>query len=366
MPYRGAWHDLGMKPALQIRLNQQLALTPQLQQAIRLLQLSSMELELELNTAIESNPLLELEAERSEDGSDGEPDPADGAESPADNAESSESASESDDGPLDQVFDQVLFALAQRVAGLDEDGLVRDSARTGASRGQVVATGITLAAVTLGGIYWGWFSPTEAAAIGAFGAMLLGFLLRRLGLKQAITAFIDTVRTTSALTLIVMGSTLFSYFVVQTGIARNIADLLGLPRGARLHIGADAVVEITGLRNPCAQLDHYQQGLTAAVLGRHPDGSLMRRAGVMGELAIVPARLVQPAARRSATQRSPKPVSPAFSRKPQCPPQRSSCRRTCAGSASARKSSTGITGSSSAIRMSVGTCSADSREPATE
>ncbi len=59
-------------------------------------------------------------------------------------------------------------------------------------------------------------------------------------------------------------------------------DLLGLPRGARLRIGADAIVEITGLRNPCSQLDKYQKGLTAAVLGRHPDGSLMRRAGVMG------------------------------------------------------------------------------------
>ncbi|MDR3429517.1 MOSC domain-containing protein [Silvimonas sp.] len=59
-------------------------------------------------------------------------------------------------------------------------------------------------------------------------------------------------------------------------------DLLGLPRGARLHIGEQAVVEITGLRNPCAQLDHYQQGLTAAVLGRDGAGNLVRKAGVMG------------------------------------------------------------------------------------
>ncbi|HST27684.1 MAG TPA: RNA polymerase factor sigma-54 [Rudaea sp.] len=58
-----------MKPALQLRINQQLALTPQLQQAIRLLQLSSVELEMELREALESNPLLELaEAE----GGDGE------------------------------------------------------------------------------------------------------------------------------------------------------------------------------------------------------------------------------------------------------------------------------------------------------
>ncbi|HVV96445.1 MAG TPA: RNA polymerase factor sigma-54 [Rhodanobacteraceae bacterium] len=108
-----------MKPALQIRLNQQLALTPQLQQAIRLLQLSSMELELELNAAIESNPLLELEAERGEDG-EGEIEPIDGAEAPAENAESSsESASESDDGPLDLELER----SDHRGTPLDEDGL---------------------------------------------------------------------------------------------------------------------------------------------------------------------------------------------------------------------------------------------------
>ena len=80
--------------------------------------------------------------------------------------------------------------------------------------------------VTLGGIYFGYFSPTEAAAIGAIGALLLGLVLRRLDLGQTANAFVETVRTTSALTLIVMASTLFSYFVVQTRIARNIVDLL--------------------------------------------------------------------------------------------------------------------------------------------
>ena len=59
-------------------------------------------------------------------------------------------------------------------------------------------------------------------------------------------------------------------------------DLLGLPRGACLHIGPLAVVQITGLRNPCSQLDHYQKGLTAAVLGRDAAGGLVRKAGVMG------------------------------------------------------------------------------------
>lgn len=58
-------------------------------------------------------------------------------------------------------------------------------------------------------------------------------------------------------------------------------DLLGLPRGARLRLGADAVVEVTGLRNPCRQLDGVRPGLMAAVLDRDADGNVVRRAGVM-------------------------------------------------------------------------------------
>jgi MOSC domain-containing protein YiiM len=58
-------------------------------------------------------------------------------------------------------------------------------------------------------------------------------------------------------------------------------DLLALPKGARLCLGAQAVIEITGLRNPCRQIDAFQRGLTAAVLGRDPEGRLIRKAGVM-------------------------------------------------------------------------------------
>lgn len=59
-------------------------------------------------------------------------------------------------------------------------------------------------------------------------------------------------------------------------------DLLALPVGTRLHLGGDAVVEVTGLRNPCSQLDGFQRGLTAAVLDRDADGNLVRKAGIMG------------------------------------------------------------------------------------
>jgi MOSC domain-containing protein YiiM len=58
-------------------------------------------------------------------------------------------------------------------------------------------------------------------------------------------------------------------------------DLLGLATGARLHLGADAVVEVTGLRTPCAQLDGLCAGLMAAVLDHGPDGRLVRKAGIM-------------------------------------------------------------------------------------
>jgi MOSC domain-containing protein YiiM len=59
-------------------------------------------------------------------------------------------------------------------------------------------------------------------------------------------------------------------------------DLLRLPKGARLHLGDAAVVEVTGLRNPCVQLDEIQRGLMAATLSRDEQGDLVRKAGVMG------------------------------------------------------------------------------------
>ena len=76
-------------------------------------------------------------------------------------------------------------------------------------------------------------------------------------------------------------------FSVSAGqIGENVTtrsiDLLGLPSGTRLHLGDTAAVEVTGLRNPCAQLDHFQPGLMTAVLGHDEQGRLIRKAGVMG------------------------------------------------------------------------------------
>jgi len=75
-------------------------------------------------------------------------------------------------------------------------------------------------------------------------------------------------------------------FIVSPGeMGENITtqdvDLLGLPTGARLHLGPAAIVEVTGLRNPCRQLDKLQPGLMAATLARDAEGNLIRKAGIM-------------------------------------------------------------------------------------
>jgi len=76
------------------------------------------------------------------------------------------------------------------------------------------------------------------------------------------------------------------FAVVPGQMGENITtrgvDLLRLPTGTRLRLGDSAVVEVTGLRNPCAQLDRIQRGLMAATLDRDEHGNLVRKAGIMG------------------------------------------------------------------------------------
>jgi MOSC domain-containing protein YiiM len=86
------------------------------------------------------------------------------------------------------------------------------------------------------------------------------------------------------------------YAVMPGQMGENITtrgvDLLALAAGTRLHLGAQAIVEITGLRNPCAQLDKIAKGLMAATLGRDAAGNLVRKAGIMG--VVIAAGEVRP------------------------------------------------------------------------
>ncbi len=63
-------------------------------------------------------------------------------------------------------------------------------------------------------------------------------------------------------------------------------DLLSLGTGTCLRIGAEAVIELTGLRNPCAQIDRFQRGLMSRLLDRDPQGGLVRLAGVMAIVRV--------------------------------------------------------------------------------
>ncbi len=75
-------------------------------------------------------------------------------------------------------------------------------------------------------------------------------------------------------------------FVVKPGdLGENLTtrgvDVLALPTDARLAIGLDAVLRVTGLRNPCAQIERFMPGLLAQVVDRRPDGEIVRKCGVM-------------------------------------------------------------------------------------
>lgn len=69
-------------------------------------------------------------------------------------------------------------------------------------------------------------------------------------------------------------------------------DLLGLPTGTLLRLGSTALLSITGLRNPCAQIDAFRPGLLAAVALRGEDGSIVRKSGVMA--VVVQGGVVRP------------------------------------------------------------------------
>ena len=75
------------------------------------------------------------------------------------------------------------------------------------------------------------------------------------------------------------------YAIGPGDLGENIAtlgvDLLGLPQGARLKLGREAEVEITGLRNPCGQIENAHSGLLQRVIGRDDAGNIVRKAGVM-------------------------------------------------------------------------------------
>ena len=85
----------------------------------------------------------------------------------------------------------------------------------------------------IGGMYAGWFTVTEAASMGAMGALVIGLVQRRLNAKVIMACLVDSLRTTAAIFMIVIGAYLFGYFLAITQTTQKlIALLVGLPIGA--------------------------------------------------------------------------------------------------------------------------------------
>jgi tripartite ATP-independent transporter DctM subunit len=100
---------------------------------------------------------------------------------------------------------------------------------------------LALVALVIGGIALGWFSPSEAAAIGAAGALAIAAWRRRLGRAMLFTAFEETLRTSGMILLVIVGALIFSVFVSVTGLAEALGDGvagLGLGRVATLLVVA--------------------------------------------------------------------------------------------------------------------------------
>jgi MOSC domain-containing protein YiiM len=149
--------------------------------------------------------------------------------------------------------------------------------------------GGSVAAVSRSGEYT--FSKPNSANItlltglGVEGDAHLGVTVRHRG-RMARTPDAPNLRQVHLIHVELLDELAEAGFAVKAGeMGENVTtvgvDLLALPTGTRLLLGPSAVVEVTGLRNPCLQLDHFQHGLMKAVLGRDADGNLIRKAGVM-------------------------------------------------------------------------------------
>jgi len=85
---------------------------------------------------------------------------------------------------------------------------------------------VVLFGVSVGGIYVGFFSPTEAAAVGCLGAMLIGFTTKRIGREELVASLVETVRTTAVLFFIVIMAFVYAYFLILTHLPQSLVGLV--------------------------------------------------------------------------------------------------------------------------------------------
>ncbi|MFF8610510.1 MOSC domain-containing protein [Streptomyces sp. NPDC015346] len=164
---------------------------------------------------------------------------------------------------------------------------------TGMDRGLGMGTGTgvsgTVATVSSNGVY-SFTKPnrdsvTLLAGLGVEGDVHAGVTVKHRS-RVAKDPTVPNLRQVHLIHAELFDEVAGSGFEVAPGdLGENITtrgiDLLALPTGTRLRLGAEAVVEVTGLRNPCAQIDNYRHGLLKQVLGRDENGQIVRKAGIM-------------------------------------------------------------------------------------
>ena len=93
-----------------------------------------------------------------------------------------------------------------------------------------VGEALVLFALVMGGLYMGWFTPTEAGGIGAGGALLIGLARRKLGRKGFINSVLETAQTSGMAIVVLVGTIIFGHFLAVTRIAFTLAEWIkGLP-----------------------------------------------------------------------------------------------------------------------------------------
>jgi tripartite ATP-independent transporter DctM subunit len=140
-------------------------------------------------------------------------------------------------GIVPGICGTVLYMLAvgwvtRRHPGFGPGGPRRTWRERVRSLGEVW-TVIVLFGVVLGGLYVGLFAPTEAASVGAFGAILLAAVTRRLSWRLLRASFAETALTTGMIFFILIGATIFNYFIDATGLTQSLlgtVEKLGLSR----------------------------------------------------------------------------------------------------------------------------------------
>lgn len=139
---------------------------------------------------------------------------------------------------LTALFLATVFLLCIRNPGLGPKGPTADMREKLISL-TGVAEAMILFLLVIGGLYAGWFTPTEAGAAGSFGALLIGLVRRKLSRQEFVKAVAETIRISAMVVLLITGAVIFGKFLTVTRLPFELADwaaALNVPKEAILLV----------------------------------------------------------------------------------------------------------------------------------